>query len=496
MALLAGIGRDPEVLVEDGHALSCLALGPSKGLHGVHGLQLVGDRPPVPVLDVGVDELPIAQGLVVAGADGLLLRRHCGLLDVKGIAQGVVRAAHWVARCVALHGGIGVAVDRHVQLRAEHVLVDLAPDTGRHGGGELVVLGQGTRGVDDARGLHLELDGAVHSEVPIARILVVAHCVHGRDNQPSRAAHLWRAAQVGVLPKRADVLLVDADRVLDAPGLAVRGVNPRVQVGDGSLAIATELQLVGVDTEADLAQVEDVLASVRRLGPAIGHNHLRDASTVAHRAAVEADVTELKALAKLESDVQLPLVPLQEPVLQGEGDAFRLRDHKRLERVAAEAILVVLGPVVHGVLRHRQHEPVVDLNDVAGEAIEHQVQALHGVRIVVVQVPEALPEVAENWRFPVDLVPRHPRAAAHRPRLNVEELLVHLQATLGQGRGELCGLGAGRPHVLDVLELDHGPHPRHVVPVHDLPCGNIDARAVGAQLGPLEARGPRHARKC
>mmetsp|Transcript_5777 Transcript_5777/g.18528 ORF Transcript_5777/g.18528 Transcript_5777/m.18528 type:complete len:332 (-) Transcript_5777:1182-2177(-) len=220
VALLALVGRDPEVVVEDLHPLARLALRPGQGLHGVHRLELVGGWPAIPVLHVRVHKLPEALGLVVAAADRPLLRREHGLLEVEGVAQGVAGGAHRVAHRVALHHAVGVAVHVHVELGAEHVLVDLAPDAGGHRRPVLLALRLPAGGVDDARGLHLELDDAVHHEVPVARVLVVAHGVHCRDHQPAGAADLGRATEIRVLPEQAGVLLVDANRVLDAPRLA------------------------------------------------------------------------------------------------------------------------------------------------------------------------------------------------------------------------------------------------------------------------------------
>mmetsp|Transcript_59805 Transcript_59805/g.160271 ORF Transcript_59805/g.160271 Transcript_59805/m.160271 type:complete len:632 (+) Transcript_59805:306-2201(+) len=492
-ALVAGVWRDPQILVEDRHPLASLALWPGERLHGVHGLQLVGCRPAVAVLNIWVDELPEALGLIVFGANGLLLRSQDGLLQVEGIAERVAGAAHGVAHRVALQDGVRVAVHGHVELGAEHVLVDMAPDAGRHRGTKLLALRQPASGVDDAGGLHLELDGAVHHEVPVARVLVVANGVHSRDHQSASTAHLRCATHVRVLPENAVVLLVDANGIPDAPALALRGGNPGIEVGDRALAVAAKLQLVCVDAEADLAQVENVLAGVRRLRAAVRHHHLRDASAVAHGAAGVADVTEDEALAEVEADVQLPLVPVQHPVVEGEGGALRLGDHQGLEGVAPKVLLVVLRPVVHGILGHRHHEAVFDLDDGVADAVEDHVEALDRVSVVVFQVPEALPEVAQERCLAVNLLPRHAGALPDGPGLDVEGLLVHLHPTLGQCRRKFRGLGGCLPHGHGVLELDHGPGARHVLPVDDLLRGQVDVTDVSTQLGALEGCGSCHA---
>mmetsp|Transcript_44504 Transcript_44504/g.102866 ORF Transcript_44504/g.102866 Transcript_44504/m.102866 type:complete len:287 (+) Transcript_44504:840-1700(+) len=273
-------------------------------------------------------------------------------------------------------------------------------------------------GVDDARGLHLKLDDTVHHEVPIARILVVADGVNRRDDEAACTAHLRRPAEVRVLPEEAHVLLVDAHGILDAPRLALGGGDPGVQVLDRALAVTAELELIGIDTEAHLANVEDALPRVRVLHAAVRHNHLSDARAVAHGAPVIADAAEDHALAVAEANMHLPLVPLEYAVLEAERHALWLRNDQGLERVVAET-LVGLGAVVHRVFRHRCDEAVGDLQDRRGDAVEDQREAFHGVGVVVVETVQALPKVDKHRRLALNHLRRQAGSGAHWPGLDV-----------------------------------------------------------------------------
>mmetsp|Transcript_11676 Transcript_11676/g.36417 ORF Transcript_11676/g.36417 Transcript_11676/m.36417 type:complete len:366 (-) Transcript_11676:124-1221(-) len=296
-----------------------------------------------------------------------------------------------------------------------------------------------------------------------------------------------------MLPQQAVILLMDADGVANELGVAARRVHPGVQVLDGALAVAAQLELVGIAAEACLADVEDVLPGVRALRAPVGNDHLGDAGAVADQAAVEADVAQDGPLPEAEADVQLPLVPLEQAVLQREGHALGLRDHQGLEGEAPKKLLVLLCSVVYRVLGHGRHETVNDLHDCAGEPVIDDVEALHWVCVVVIRLEEPLPEVAQHRGAALDLVCGHARRRANRPWLDVEVLLIHLEPSLGQGSGQLLGLAQRLPESDDVLGRNHGPHSRDLLPMHDLGCRHVHVRTVGAQRISFEAHGASHA---
>ena len=74
---------------------------------------------------------------------------------------------------------------------------------------------------------------------------------------------------------------------------------------------------------------------VRVLGIAIGDDHFGEGETV-EDASIDAfvvvgDVVKDDALAVIEADVDFPILPFDEAVLDGEGDTFRLGDIDRFE---------------------------------------------------------------------------------------------------------------------------------------------------------------------
>ena len=164
------------------------------------------------------------------------------------------------------------------------------------------------RGQDDARELHLALDRAVLVQVPVEGVLVVVRRSDRRDDEPARAPHLDVAGHgVRVLPEEAEVLLVQADRVLDRVRAAGVVGERRVEVVDLAEAVAAELERVGEGAEAVLADVEGVAPVAARAGVSVRHEQLRERGPVEDRAAATAVVVAQR--------VQ------HEPLARGEPDA-------------------------------------------------------------------------------------------------------------------------------------------------------------------------------
>ena len=121
-------------------------------------------------------------------------------------------------------------------------------------------------------------------EVPEQAVLVVADRRDRRHDQAAGAPHVDLAGeQVGVLPQDAEILLVQAHRVLDAVGLALLSAEPGVEVADRAEAVAAERQRVGQHADAVLADIEGVLAEVPAAGIAVGHDHLGQRRAMQHR---------------------------------------------------------------------------------------------------------------------------------------------------------------------------------------------------------------------
>ena len=121
---------------------------------------------------------------------------------------------------IALDETVRVAVDGHIEPRAENVLVDMTDDAGQH---FLAVFrrlaGNARRRVDDAGRLHFEFDGAVDVEIPVHRVFVVPDGADAGDDELARAPDLTAVGpEVPMLPQDARIFLVDADALFNRDG--------------------------------------------------------------------------------------------------------------------------------------------------------------------------------------------------------------------------------------------------------------------------------------
>jgi hypothetical protein len=274
-----------------------------------------------------------------------------------------------------------VPVDGRVEAQAEEVLVVVRVDAWvdfRAVGSSGLAFGDGVGG-EDAGEFDFELDDAVLVEDPVDAVFVVAGGEDLADDEFAGARGGGGfVAEVGVFEEDAVVFFMDADCVFDGVGFAVSGVGGLVagflgrsrgkgllsdergiQVLDGSLAITTHAERVGHVTRAVLAQVKGVFAVVRVVGVAVWHDHLgeRDApehlfvmsDMVSYRlmwthrgltyrphiaTIVERNVRQDDPFPVVESDMEVPALPVDSTAIQLEGYAFRLGDVDRLEVIS------------------------------------------------------------------------------------------------------------------------------------------------------------------
>jgi len=141
-----------------------------------------------------------------------------------------------------------------------------------------------------------------------------------------------------VLPEHPEVLLVEADRVGDGQCTAVVVVDDAVEVADLAEAVAAELEAVGHHPDAVLAHVEHVLAVMVGRGVAVGDEHLRQGSPIDDRTRLAlvrvADRIDDQALARVEPDPEVPLLPADLVPADVEAGAFGLSDVERLQVLA------------------------------------------------------------------------------------------------------------------------------------------------------------------
>ena len=110
--------------------------------------------------------------------------------------------------------------------------------------------------------------------------------------------------------------------IADRARLAARVVHHGVQVADLAQAVAAQFQRRGHEPETPLADVEgSPPVMVRRRVP-VRHDHLRERHPVRDGpqppAVGETDGVQHQSLAVVEAEPQLPVLPAQQPAVQGE----------------------------------------------------------------------------------------------------------------------------------------------------------------------------------
>src|SRR5260370_37138627 len=166
VALLGMESGHPYVVLREAGPPTGKTVLPDKRRDRVLGFELIPGRLPDVVLHVGIDDLPVAHGFRISAPTSLQFRLQRGGLVIMGVAIAVVRSFVLRTR-VVLDDAIRIAIDGHIQARAEDVLVDLSGDAGRN----LVrifsgLAGYTRHGIDDAGSLDLKLNRDVDEQIP------------------------------------------------------------------------------------------------------------------------------------------------------------------------------------------------------------------------------------------------------------------------------------------------------------------------------------------
>ena len=172
--LIGMVRGDPQVPGRECGALGHRGVGVAEQQDVAAGDKLVRGLMPefVPVAPIGDQPVPAAQR--VDHALCLRLPAQRPFHRPERVAQRVARSRR-DGLGVHLIDGVAQSVHRHVQAKAEEVLVMARQGLRCDQGAEVAGLARSQRaGQDDARELHLELDGAVLVEVPVERVLVIA----------------------------------------------------------------------------------------------------------------------------------------------------------------------------------------------------------------------------------------------------------------------------------------------------------------------------------
>lgn len=249
---------------------------------------------------------------------------------------------------VLINDRVVKAVNGRVDAEREYVLMVGSGHAGPHvcrprGRSAICGINGGCR--EDAGGADLKLDTACLVKDPSKDVLVIGDGANHLDHQLAAAHHCsFVVAVVGVLVEEAGVLLVKADDVLQLDRVALGIGAVAIEVLDVAETVTSEAELVGGNAHADIANVEGLLPVVRPSRVAIGHCHLRHGEPVEDVAVVVRDVVKDEAIASVEADSELPLLPRHLILFRGaEGRALWLLDDVGLEILASGNVEQVMA---------------------------------------------------------------------------------------------------------------------------------------------------------
>ena len=228
--------------------------------------------------------------------------------------------------------------------------------------------------------------------------------------------------------------------------------------------------------EADLADVERVLAVPGRAGVAVGDDELGARRAVADRphpaAVLVADLVQDETLALVEADAQTPLLPAHLPAVDLEARALGLDDLERTQVVAQRTHCV--GGVVPGRPRDGHLAVILDPDHLHRLQVDDRMETPDGMRVGIVVAVMADPHGSPG-EPQVTLLLRC--KVTERPELDVEEIEI-LDAACGESVPEgRVGLH-GRDALLDLGEDHWRLHTRYRPPGAHRPRGHREHRLV------------------
>lgn len=281
-----------------------------------------------------------------------------------------------------------------------------------------------------------------------------------------------------MLVQEAVVLFVDADGILDDSSFALGGGHDSVHVVDSTLAVTAQLERVGHQAGAILADVESVLLVVRLLGAAVGNDHLDDGDTVEQGAlavfvhVVGADVGDDNTLAIVEADVHLVVGPEELVAADLEGHTLGLGDVDGLQAVVVVLVTNEFREVVVLFERHGSalaiHVADINAEDFFGLGVGHDGK-VQGMGVLVVKLGG--PVVSETLL----------KTALEAPALvdtdgpGIQEDLGHVgDADLLAGANDTGVIAGNALHHVEIFQSEGGHDIMHLLPLLDLGLGQVD----------------------
>ena len=245
-----------------------------------------------------------------------------------------------------------------------------------------------------------------------------------------------------------------------------------VQVVDDPQAVAPQPQRVRVLAEQVLAGVEVADPVPERRRVAVRDDHLRDRRAVEDRerlaVGAESDLVQGEALARVEPDTHLPVLPADQGAVHGEAGAVGLADLDRLEARAGRSDRC---PVEVPVRRRHGHVPaVLDAQDVARDHVDIGDQTFDGVRPGAVL--DVVPEEGQPAQDPAPLFTRAVEEAGRQGR--------------DEGEGRVGHPPAGQRSLPPRIGLDQVRAAVVLLEQHRrLPIGRLGGVDVDPRLDPI-----------
>ena len=293
-------------------------------------------------------------------------------------------------------------------------------------------------------------------EDPVHAVFVIGRGENVGDEQFPPSSHNDRVvSEVGVLEEDAGVFFVDADGILN--GLACTGTvdKVRIHIVDRPLTIAPKSKAIGHVTTSVLAQIKSVFPVMRMLRVAVWYHHLRqrksveDASLVAF--VIVGDVVQHDALAVIETDVNLPVLPFNDSSIDLEGNSFRLSDIDRLQILAITTFCFNCSDVViirRCLVDRSSHWRDIDVDNLLSIAVEYRSE-VQGIGVLA--VVDMRPVVHQSLLKP-DFVPKT-FIKTNSPRITID--LVHVLLWYPNDAALLDDFGVDSHDMLHNLQIFH-----------------------------------------
>lgn len=337
---------------------------------------------------VGVDlvcvgHVPCATGAAVVIRYRLEWCSELGLVCVESVAVFVFRTANFTRSSLRIDLEYCVlrTVNVRVYSQTKQMLVIVSVDAGIHLCTPTLGVLSWVHGVcvQDAGKLDLELNSPILVEDPVNTVLIVCSCEDVGDKKLSASSNNDRVVtEISVLEQDASILFVYTYGILNRLTSTGAVDEIRVHIVNSSLAVAAQSKTIGHIAASIFAKVKGMLPLMRVLGIAVGYDHFSHRKSVEDSSLISfvvvCDIVENDTFPVVEANVDLPVLPLNDPTIHFERHTFGLCDIDGLQIFSVATLgfdscwmVVVRRCLIDGSPYWRN----VDVNDLLGVAVEN-----------------------------------------------------------------------------------------------------------------------------